>query len=146
MKFLKYFHVLWIGFFLYAAFSVSSGASGMSAYSQLETEMNKEMANIEFLKQINQNLENAKKSILSDMDTISVHAKEQGFASRGERFARIVGMGIPQRQAGSPGQVVSPVSPIYTPDRFIKIFSLCAALTVLVCMVTYDFLQFLKDR
>jgi hypothetical protein len=75
-----------------------------------------------------------------------VLARKQGFASPHESLARIVGMGPPLRTVDNPGQIVTPAVPEFTPNRFIKIFAFCAALTLLICMGAYDFLNYLKDR
>ena len=146
MTFKKYLFIPWVGIIMYTVFSMTSGAGGFSAYRQMEAEKARVLANVEVLRRINKNLENTRNDLISDIDTISVYAREQGFASEGERLARIVGTGIPQRAAKTPGQIVSPVSPIYTPDRFIKVFALCTAITVLVCMVVYDVLRHVKDH
>ena len=145
MAFKKYLFIPWIGIITYTVFSMTSGAGGFSAYRQMEAEKARVSANVEALKRINKNLENTRNDLISDIGTISVYAREQGFASKGERLARIVGTGIPQRTAKTPGQIVMPVSPIFTPDRTIKIFAICTAATVLICMIFYDVLRRFKD-
>jgi cell division protein FtsB len=139
MRAAKYLVALWIGVIIYALSSANSGAMGFKAFHQLEAERDKEKANIEELMIINRNLENAKDALLYDRDTLAVYAREQGFAGADERFIRIVGLGNAPKMMTSPGRIVTALPPEHTPDRFLRIFSFCAALTVLICFGAYDF-------
>jgi len=93
MRAVKYLFALWTGILIYALFSVLFGAGGLSAYRQLQAELVRQEANIESLIMINSELENTVNSLLYDRDTLAVFAREQGYASRQERFIRIVGLG-----------------------------------------------------
>jgi cell division protein FtsB len=146
MRAFKYLIAFWTGALVYTLASFYSGAMGISAYRQLEAERDKEKANIETLRVINQDLENARNALLYDKDTLAVYAREQGFAAPEERFIRIVGLGAAPKQTASSGQIVTATPPEYIPNRSIRIFSFCAALTVFICMGVYDFLRYLKDR
>jgi cell division protein FtsB len=146
MKLVKYLSALWIGVLVYALSSFAWGAVGLSAYRQLELEREKEEANIESLRIINTDLENIKNAFLYDKDTISVYAREQGFARPDERFVRIVGAGNTSKLPLFPGQITVPIPPEYTADKAIKIFSFFTAITVLICIAAYDFLKYIKDR
>jgi cell division protein FtsB len=146
MKLVKYLSALWIGVVVYALSSFAWGAVGLSAYRQLEVERDKEAAAIESLKVINRDLENIKNAFLYDQDTISVYAREQGFARPDERFVRIVGTGNTSKLPLFSGQIAVPIPPEYTTDTAIKIFSVFAAITVLICIAAYDFLKYIKDR
>jgi cell division protein FtsB len=146
MRAIKYLAALWVGAAVYAVFSITSGPMGLSAYHQLEDERDKQLGNIETLEVANQELENTKDALLYDKDTLSVYAREQGFASPEEKFIRIVGLESAQKPKSSPGLVVSAAVPQYTPHRSLRIFSCCAALSLLICMGAYDFLKFLKSR
>jgi hypothetical protein len=119
---------------------------GLSAYHQLEDERDKQLANIEALEVTNQELENMKDALLYDKDTLRVYAREQGFGGGEEKFVRIVGLESAQKPKSSPGLVVFAATPQYTPHRNLRIFSFCAALSILICMGAYDFLRFLKSR
>jgi cell division protein FtsB len=146
MRAIKYLAALWVGVAVYAVLSITSGPVGLSAYHQLEDERDKELANIETLEVINRELENTKDALLYDKDTLTVYAREQGFASPEEKFVRIVGLESAQKPKSSPGLVASAAPPQYTPHRSLRIFSFCAALSILICMGAYDFLRFLKSR
>ncbi|MDR2618763.1 MAG: septum formation initiator family protein [Treponema sp.] len=146
MRAIKYLIALWTGVCIYSVISIHSGAAGLSAYAQLEAEREKEKANIETLMVINKNLENTRDALLYDRDTLTVYAREQGFASEDERFIRIVGVGNRPKEPVSPGRIVTAVPPEHTPYRYIRIFSFCAALTVLICMAAYDFLRYIKEK
>jgi cell division protein FtsB len=146
MKLVKYLAALWTGVFIYVLLSVLWGAMGLSAYRQLETERDKETANIEALRIINKDLENTKNALLYDGDILAVYAREHGYARQGDRFVRVAGAGNLVRTPLYSGQPAAPVPPEYTPDRFIRIFSFFAAFTVLVCIGTYDFLKYIRNR
>jgi hypothetical protein len=146
MRAVKYLFALWTGTFVYALLSINFGAVGLSVYRQMETEQEKELVDVESLRQFIRNLENTRDALLFDRDTLTVYAREQGFAPSNERFVRIVGLGNTPRISNTPGEIVAARPPEYTPDLFIRIFSFCAALTVLVCMGAYDLLRYLKDR
>ena len=146
MKLIRYLIPLWIGVFVYTVFSMCFGAKGISAFIQLEAERNREMANIEVLRGINEELKAARNGLSADKRNFTVYARELGFAAPEEHFIRIVGLGNLSKKLISPGEVLMPRDPDYTPDRVVRIFSFFAALTVLVSMGAYDFLKFLKDR
>ena len=146
MKVIKYLIPLWIGVFVYTIFSIGFGAKGVHAFGQLEAERDKEAANIEVLKDINSELKNTRHSLSTNKENFAVYARELGFSAPGERFIRIIGLGTPKKTIISPGQVVSPRNPEYTPDKFFRILSFFIGFTVLISMGTYDFLQYLKDR
>jgi cell division protein FtsB len=146
MRAIKYLTALWVGAAVYVVLSITSGPVGLSAYRQLEDERDKQLVNIEALEITNQELENKKDALLYDKDTLAVYAREQGFASPEEKFIRIVGLESAQKPFSSPGLAVSAATPQYIPHRNLRIFSFCAALSILVCMGAYDLLRFLKSR
>ena len=146
MKVIRYLFPLWIGVFVYTIFSIGFGAKGISAFRQLITERDREIANIEVLKDINIELENARDSLSMNRDNFIVYAREQGFASSGEHFIRIIGLGGFPKKLISPGEVISPRDPDYAPEIVLRILSLFIALTVFISIGAYDFLKYLKDR
>jgi len=146
MKVIRYLIPLWIGVFIYAVFSICFGAKGISAFSQLKAERDRELANIEILKDINRELESTRNSLSVDKGNFTVYARELGFASQGESFIRIIGLGGPKRTISSPGQVITPQDPEYTSDKFLRIVSFFVAITMFISMGAYNLLQYLKDR
>ena len=146
MKAVKYLFALWAGVLIYASLSVFFGAKGISAYHQLQSEQKKQEANIEDLKLINRELENTMNSLLYDKDTLSIFAREQGYASPQERFIRIVGLGGYQKVRTSAGEVVVAAEPQYITDRTVRIISFCMAITVFFCMAAFDFMKFLREK
>jgi cell division protein FtsB len=146
MRATKYLAALWLGVLVYAVLSITSGPTGLSAFRQLEDERDKQITNIRVLELSNQELENAKNALLYDQDTLAVYAREQGFASADEKFIRIVGLEGAQKPKSSPGLVAAAAVPEYTSNLDLRIFSFCAAITILICMGAYDFLRFLKNR
>jgi len=145
MKMTKYLFSLWAGVLIYASLFLLSGAKGFSAYQQLENEQKKQEANIESLKSINQELEDSMNSLLYDKDTLAVYAREQGYASSREKFMRIVGLGVNQKNKTNPGKVIAVAEPQYTPDRTIIMIAFCSGASIFLCMVVFDILKLFRD-
>ena len=146
MKAGKYLFALWAGVLIYALLSGIFGARGLSAYHQLQSEEKRQETNIENLKLINRELENTMNSLLYDRDTLTVFAREQGYASRQERFIRIIGLGGNQKTRTSAGELVVAVEPQYIPDRSLRIIAFCTGITIFICMAFFDFLKSLRER
>jgi cell division protein FtsB len=142
----KYLLAFWAGVFIYASLAIIYGPKGFYAHRQLEKEQKKQEANIDNLKMINNELENTINSLLYDEDTLAVYAREQGYASPEERFIRIVGLDLNQKNRSYVGGVVVAAEPQYTPDRTLRIIALSAGITIFICMAISDFLKNLKDR
>jgi cell division protein FtsB len=145
MKMTKYLFSLWAGVLIYASLFLVFGAKGFSAQRQLETEQKKQETNIESLKMINQELEETMNSLLYDKDTLSVYAREQGYASSQERFIRIVGLGVGQKNKTIPGKVIAADEPQYAPDKTIMMIAFCAGASIFLCMVVFDLLKHFRD-
>ena len=146
MKAVKYLFALWAGVLIYASLSVAFGARGVSAYHQLQSEQKKQETNIENLKLINRELEETMNSLLYDEDTLAIFAREQGYASRQERFIRIVGLGGYQKTRTSAGEVVVAADPQHIADQVLRIIAFCMGITVFFCMAVFDFMKFLRER
>ena len=146
MKSVKYLFALWAGILVYSLLSLLFGSMGLSAYSQLEQEMKKQEINTGYLMEINQDLEDTMKSLMYDKDTLSVYAREQGFAGAREKFIRIVGLSGRRNFINQAGEVTFVAEPQYAPDRTIRIIALCTAITIMICMAAFDFLKSLKER
>ena len=146
MKLIKYLVPLWIGVLAYTVLSVCFGAKGLSAFSQLETELKKETANAGVLAAINRDLTEARDILHNDKTNYSVYARELGFAAPGESFIRIIGLGSPPKSIISPGQIVTPMAPDFIRERTLQIFSFFLAFTLFISMASYDFLKYMKIR
>jgi len=146
MKAVKYLFALWVGVLIYVSFSVIFGAKGFSAFSQLEKEQQKQETNLENLKLANRELEDLRNTLLYDRDTLTVYAREQGYASQSEKFIRIVGLAGNVRTRTSAGEVISAMEPQFTPDRTIRIIAFCLGITVFFCMAVFDVLKFIRER
>jgi len=145
MKIAKYLFSLWAGVLIYASLFLIIGAKGFSAHRQLENEQKKQKANIESLKSVNQELEETMNSLLYDKDTLAVYAREQGYASPRERFIRIVGLGINQKNETSPGKVIAAAEPQYAPEKTIMMIAFCAGASIFLCMVVFDILKIFRE-
>ena len=126
--------------------SLILGPRGISAYNQLQIEQSKQLNNIENLKLINRELENTRNSLLYDKDTLAVFAREQGYASRQERFIRIVGLGGNQKVKTPIGEVVVAAEPQYIADQTLRIIAFCTGITIFICIIFFDFLRRLRER
>ena len=146
MKLTKYLIPLWIGIIIYCTFSISMGPKGIFAYNQLDTENEKKIKNIEILTEINNDLLNTKSMLINDRYNFNIYARELGFASPGEHFIRIIGLGGLQKPIQMPGNVIYPIRPDYIPNIIIQIFSFFMGFTILLSMIVYDFLRFLKEK
>jgi len=146
MRAVKYLFALWAGVLIYALLSTIFGGMGISAYHQLEKEQKKQEENIENLKLINRELEETVNSLLYDRDTLAIIAREHGYASQQERFIRIVGLGINQKIKNSAGEVFNAAAPQYIQDKTLRIIAVCTGLTILICMVAFDAMRFLRER
>ena len=146
MKLAKYLFSVWAGVLLYASLFFVSGPRGVNAYRQLENEQKRQEANIESLKQVNHELENTVNSLLYDKDTLTVYAREQGYAAENERFIRIVGLGLSKKSKISTGKVVFAEEPQYVPDKTLIIVAFCAGVSVFICMAVFDLLRHLRER
>jgi len=146
MKVLKYLFAIWAGLFIYASLSVLFGSMGISAYNQLDKEREKQEKNIDNLKLINRELEESMNSFLYDKDTLAVYAREKGYASPAERFIRIVGLGVNQKNRTSPGDLILAAIPQATPDRTLRIIAFCTGISIFFCFAVFDFLKYLRER
>jgi cell division protein FtsB len=146
MRAVKYLIAPWVGVAVYVFLSMSSGALGLSAFRQLELERDKQLANLEQLRLINQDLEHTRNSLLYDRDTLAVFARELGFASPDERFIRIVGLKGAYRRPSAPGTVHAARTPEYIPDISLRILSCSIAGGLLLLMAAFDLLGFIKNR
>jgi len=138
MKAAKYLFVFWAGIFVYTSLSISFGATGLSAQRQLERELQKQEENIQVLMQINRELEDAMNSLLFDSETLAIHARNLGFASEQERFVRIVGLGVNQRNITNAGTVVIAAQPQYASNRTFRIIALSTGIMIFVSMIIFD--------
>lgn len=146
MKLIKYLIPVWIGVFIYAGMSLFFGAKGLSAYSQLEAERKREQANINILAEVNRDLINSRNNLKTNANDYLVYARELGFASKGENFIRIIGLKNSAQSISAPGHVIMPVSPQHIPDKPLRIISFFLSFTMIVSMLTFDFLKIMKGR
>ena len=145
MKAVKYLFSVWAGVLIYATLSLMFGAKGFSTLRQLENEQKKQMKNIESLKFINRELEDVTDSLLHDRNTLALHARGQGYATEQERFVRIVGLGVNQKNSAFPGRVITAAEPQYTPEKTIMIIAFCAGASIFVCMLVFDVLKHFRE-
>ena len=141
MRISKYLIGIWTAVAVYALFSFLSGPKGISAYNQLLTEHEQQLANINELGYINEELERTKNNLLFDNETLLVHARQVGYAQEGERFIRIVGLGSVKNPPAMTGKVYVIKEPDFLSDKTIKIVSLCAGLLVFAFLFSLELIE-----
>ncbi|MDR2444551.1 MAG: septum formation initiator family protein [Spirochaetaceae bacterium] len=144
MQILKYFAALWFALMFYAASSLFTGAAGFSAYNQLNTEKEKQLANLRRLQAANEDIRGKKEALIYDNDTISVYARELGYGSGKERFIRIAGLNGKQQNRISAGELFLPVMPDYIDDKTLRIVSLAIAFAITFSFAIVDIVQSIK--
>ncbi|GHV94047.1 hypothetical protein AGMMS50293_03670 [Spirochaetia bacterium] len=130
MRVFKYLMGLWTAIAVYSFFTLLCGPRGLSAYNQLLAERDRQWDNMKTLGALNEDLESTKNSLLYDQDTLSVYARQLGYAHENERFIRIVGLGGVKNPHSAAGQVYFASNPDFISDKLIKITALCAGLVV----------------
>jgi len=141
MKLSKYLIGVWTAVIIYAIFSILSGPKGLSAYNQLLSEREQQLANIKELGHINEELENNKNNLLFDHDTLLVHARQIGYAQEDERFIRIVGLGNLSSSPAMTGKIYVTKEPDFLSDKIIKIISICAGLLIFSFLLLFELIE-----
>jgi cell division protein FtsB len=139
MRAAKYLIAIWTAVLVYTMMTISLGMTGFSAYRELEGELVKQQQNLDALKSLNQELKNTTDALLYDGDTLTIFARELGFASKDEKFIRIVGLSALHKQRLEAGGVMAAAKPEYTPDYVFKIISLCMGLFVFIAIGWVDY-------
>ena len=146
MRYAKYLFAAWAGVLMYVLLTVFLGAKGVYAQNQLEKEYKKQEENLGTLGLINRKLNDFVNSLMYDEDTLRVYAREQGYASVQERFARIVGLGINQNNITNPGTVVIAAEPQYTQNKVFAVIAFITGMIILVSVALFDLLKYLKEK
>jgi cell division protein FtsB len=141
MRIFKYLIGIWTAIAVYTIFSLLSGPKGISAYNQLFAEYEQQLANIDELGYINEELEKTKNNLLYDSDTLLVYARQMGYAQEYERFIRIVGLGSIKNPPAMTGKVYVIKEPDFLSDKTIKIVSLCAGLLVFAFLFSLELIE-----
>ena len=145
MNVVKYLFAVWAGVLIYAILAFSFGSRGVFAYRQLQSEQARQEANIEGLQLINRELESAVNALRYDADTLSVFARELGYATAQERFIRVVGLGGYQQTRTAAGEIVFAAPPQHLPNVPLRIIAFFTGISLLVCMAAFDFMKLLKE-
>ncbi|MDR1899669.1 MAG: septum formation initiator family protein [Treponema sp.] len=141
MRAFKYLFALWTAFAVYGISSTLTGVMGFSSYRKLETERDKQRANMENLRLINEKLENTKNSLLYDRDTIAVQARKLGYGRDDEKFVRIVGLGGIKSPDTAAGRLVTAEKPEAVPDRTLKTLAFSTGAAIFALFLAFDLLR-----
>jgi cell division protein FtsB len=146
MRAFKYLLAFWTAFAVYGISSTLAGAMGLASCHKLELERDKQRANMENLRLINEKLENTKNSLLYDRDAIAVQARKLGYGRDDEKFVRIVGLGgIPHPDTAA-GRLVVAEKPEAIPDRTLKMLSFSAGAAIFALFLVFDLLGLKRRR
>jgi len=141
MKIFKYLLSFWTTVAVYSVFTFFYGQGGLSAYNQLLSERELQIANIKELWVTNEELEKTKNNLLYDYDTLLVYSRQMGYGHEDERFVRIVGLGNSMSAPAVAGKVYKPKNPDFVPDKNIKITALCAGLLVFAFLFMLEVIE-----
>jgi len=141
MKVFKYLVAFWTAVAVYSIFTFFYGQGGLSAYNQLLSEKEQQMANIKDLWVLNEELEKTKNNLLYDYDTLLVYAHQMGYGYEDEKFVRITGLKNNKNVPAVAGNIYKPKSPDFIPDKNIKIAALCAGLLVFAFMLMLEIID-----
>jgi cell division protein FtsB len=145
MPVFKYLASLWTALMVYALLSLFAGASGFSAYDQLNVQKEKQLANLRRIEAINEEIMGIKEALTYDSDTIYLYARELGYGSGDERFIRIAGLNGKQKNRLSAGEIVLPADPEYASDKTLRVISITIALALALCLGIVDLLRSVKN-
>jgi cell division protein FtsB len=146
MRAFKYLFAFWTACAVYGISSTLAGAMGFSSYQKLELERDKQRANMENLRLINEKLENTKNSLLYDRDAIAVQARKLGYGRNDEKFARIVGLRDVRRPDTAAGRLVVAEKPVAVPDRTLKTLSFFAGAAIFALFLVFDLFRLKRRR
>jgi cell division protein FtsB len=138
MRFRKYLLVPWTAIAIYALSSLFAGAAGIGSYRDLLEERETVFENLEELEALNRELEGTMDALLYDSETIKIRARELGYGEETERFVRIVGLPSVRYRETGPGTVKTAASPLYIPDKILRIIAVLAGLAVFLVFFTRD--------
>jgi cell division protein FtsB len=138
MRLLRYLLAVWTAVVVYTLFSLLLGQNGLFARMYLEAEQSRLLKNHEVLQLTNKELMNTKNNLMYDHDTISVYARQLGYGMEGEKYVRIMGLGIAVNTEVPVGQVFYAASPDFVPDYTIKIISVFFGLAVFLFFILRD--------
>jgi cell division protein FtsB len=146
VRIFKYLIGIWTAIAVYSIFSFLSGPNSISSYNQLLLEREKQIANLNELEIINEELEKERNNLLFDYDTLMVHARQIGYAQEDERFIRIVGLENIKTAPIITGKVYLVREADYISDKKIKITALCSGLIVFSFFLMLDLVEFTTSR
>ena len=141
MRVFKYLIGLWAAIAVYSIFSIASGPRGLSAYSQLLAEKERQMANLNELSVVNEELEKTANSLRYDDDTLLVYARQLGYGREYEQHVRIVGLGGIQNSNITPGKVYYAAPAEHISDRIIKITAFSTGLILFAFFFVLELIQ-----
>ena len=141
MRVTKFLIGIWVAVAVYAIFSFLGGPKSLTAYNFLLSERDNQFGNINDLRNINEELERTRNSLLFDQETIMVHARNMGYGQEDERFVRIVGLGNINPIPATTGNVYKAQQPDFIPVKNIIIAAICIGLLVFIFLLMLEFIE-----
>jgi len=138
---MKFLVGIWVAIAVYAIFSFLGGPKSLTAYNYLISERESQWENINNLRNINEELERARNSLLFDQDTIMVQARLMGYGQKDERFVRIVGVGNLNSIPAATGSIYKAQEPDFIPVKNLIIASICIGLLVFAFLFMLEIIE-----
>jgi cell division protein FtsB len=138
MRLLRYILVPWTVLLVYSSFSFFLGQNGLYARRHLEAERARLSENLATLEATNKRLVGEMKRLPEDDDAFSVHARRLGFGLPGERFVRVVGLGVATGVGVPSGTALYASTPHYVSSSSLRMVSMLFGAAVLVFFLIND--------
>jgi hypothetical protein len=138
MRLLRYVLVPWAAVLVYSFLTFFLGQDGLYARRHLESEHRRLSQNAYHLQSIADSYAQSRENLLTDGDAFSVHARQLGLGWDGEKFIRVMGLGVASGPDVFSGQAVYAVPAGFVPGLTIKIISMAFGFAVLVFFLIDD--------
>jgi hypothetical protein len=147
VKSLKYLACLWLTVVVYALLSMFFGQGGFHAYKTLELGRERQLANIEKLKETQNELTASRNALINDKESIQLRARDLGLATDGAHYARILGVNGADSSRSITGRAGSSATgSVYRPstaaggmsDLSLRLAALAAGLALLAVFLMLD--------
>ncbi|MDR0707795.1 MAG: septum formation initiator family protein [Treponema sp.] len=153
--FLKWLTTVWFGSLVYAVLAFTVGGKGLIAYDALTQERDRLQANFNSIRETNKRLNvrnilfgsyenDPKNPAPADPDTILIEARNMGYGMPGENAIHFNGIERKEKTYIDPGTPEYAFKVKGFPDHILKIISFLSAISLLLCLILPDILDFFR--
>ena len=146
MRVIKYLTPLWIGVVIYSLTALMIGKMGLMAHDALIHTRERQLANLDKLTGIHEELKGARDALKYDSDTIAVYARELGYGAEDERFIRIVGHETIRPQQITEGELLSVEESPFIDDTTLRVIAIGIAGVFFLFLAFTDLLKYLSGN